>query len=674
MNRLQVGDFERGWVDFEWRLKCQDIDLGGFSQPFWRGEPIEGRRILIHAEPESGDTLQFIRYARLVKERGATVLVRAPKPLVRLLGQLSYIDAMFSDDADHPHFDVQVPLLSLPKIFGTTLTTIPTGEPYLSADSDLVSRWRDQLAYIQAFKVGIAWQGNPRSQGDARRSIPLAHFAPLAGVPGMRLISLQKGFGAEQAREVRFSVTDLGSQLDEAAGPLMDTAAVMKNLNLVITNDSALAHLAGGLGIPTWLALPFGADWRWLLHRDDCPWYSTMRLFRQAEAGNWEPVFDRMASILAQMLTERKAEEPIVTAMPPLPATAASLNTLGVHLAEKGRLDEAIASFRQALELKPTLAEAHNNLGSALQTQGRSGLAAKHVRQALKLKENYPEAWNNLGIMLVRQRRFKEAAEAFQHALQFRPGYVQAICGYGLTLLERKKNKKAQVAFSKAIDLDPNFLVPRLHLGHALANQRQWDEADVCFREVIKRDASSSEAYAGLAKVLREQGKLDEAAQCLERALELRPQDFEAHNDLGIVRGRQGKHEEAMRCYEVAIRLRPNHPAAYNNLGIAYANHGKRAEAVMQYRRALQLKPNYAEAHNNLAIVLTQEGKFDEAIGWYRRALKLRSTYPEAHSNLGIALTETGKTAEAIEHFDHAIALRPDYADAFMNRALSRVF
>ncbi len=671
LNRLQAGDFERGWVDYEWRLKVQRQAKGPFSQPKWQGEPIEGRRILIHTEQEQGGTLQFMRYARLVKERGATVLLRAPEALVKLLGRLRYLDTVVCEEDDLPDFDVHVPLLSLPKVFGTTLTSIPAGGPYLFADPALVDRWKDELAFIQARKIGINWQGDPKQRGDARRSIPLAHFESLASVPGVRLISLQKDFGTEQIREVPFSVTELGGQLDEVSGPLMDTAAVLKNLDLFITADTELAHLAGGLGVPTWLALPFAPDWRWLLHREDCPWYPTMRLFRQTEFDNWEPVFDRMASLLGTTLTQPGREEDTALSMPTQRATAGSLNTLGVRLAEQGRIDEAIANFRQALQLQPTLAEAHNNLGNALQTQGQSRLAIKHLREAVRLKPDYPEAWNNLGIILSRRRKLAEAAQAFQHAIELRPGYAQAHCGYGLTLLDRGNPAEAEATFRRALTLDPGYFTAHLHLAHALANQQKWNEAANCFHTVIQRDANSSTAYTGLSRLLRDQGKLAEAAQLLERAIEIRPQDFEAHNDLGILLGRQGKHEEATRCYEASIRLRPNHPAAYNNLGISHASRGDRAQAIFNYRRALQLKPDYAEAHNNLAIVLTQEGQFDEAVASYRRALEFRATYPEAHSNLGIALTETGKTAEAIEQFDQALALRPDYSDAYMNRALT---
>jgi hypothetical protein len=187
-------------------------------------------------------------------------------------------------------------MLDVPRIFGTTRETVPAEVPYLAAEAALVEAWRSQLAGLDGFRIGIAWQGNPAYRGDLARSIPLAHFAALARVPGVRLVSLQKGPGTEQLAEARgrFEVLDLGDRLD-AAGPFLDTAAVMRNLDLVVTSDTVAAHLAGALGVPVWVALSTASDWRWLLDRDDSPWYPTMRLFRQRRPGDWDEVFARIA-------------------------------------------------------------------------------------------------------------------------------------------------------------------------------------------------------------------------------------------------------------------------------------------------------------------------------------------------------------------------------------------
>jgi hypothetical protein len=198
-----------------------------------------------------------------------------------------------------PAFDLHAPLLSLPGILRTRLETIPASVPYLRAKPELVEYWRGILSAIPGYRVGIAWQGNPEYPGDRLRSIPLAEFAPLAAVAGASLISLQKQHGLEQlpAALERFRVVQL-AEVDEQAGAFMDTAAIMMNLDLVVVPDLALAHLAGALGVPVWVALPFASDWRWLLARDDSLWYPTMRLFRQPRAGDWAGVMVRLRAEL----------------------------------------------------------------------------------------------------------------------------------------------------------------------------------------------------------------------------------------------------------------------------------------------------------------------------------------------------------------------------------------
>jgi hypothetical protein len=195
---------------------------------------------------------------------------------------------------------VQAALLSLPGIFGTTVTTIPADVPYLHADARLVQRWRERLAGSGQMRIGIAWQGNRAHSADRDRSIPLQHFQVLAQIPGVQLISLQKGPGIEQLQSTRgrFEVLDLSQQLDQESGPFMDTAAILVDLDLAIVSDSAVAHLAGALGVRVWVGLSAGADWRWLLGRDDSPWYPSMRLFRQKQCQQWAEVFERMADQL----------------------------------------------------------------------------------------------------------------------------------------------------------------------------------------------------------------------------------------------------------------------------------------------------------------------------------------------------------------------------------------
>ncbi len=247
-----------------------------------------------------GDAIQFIRYASRVKQAGARVLAECQKPLVRLLSGCRGVDELIGRGEDLPPFDVHAPLLNLPGIFRTSLETIPADVPYVFADQELVEHRRQELGGIAAFKIGIAWRGSSTHKNDRARSIPLSCFEPLAGLPGIHLVSLQKGAGAEELQEARghFPVTELGSRLED----FLDTAAVLKNLDLLIACDTAVAHLAGALGVPVWVALPFVPDWRWLLDRDDSPWYPTMRLFRQKKLGDWAGVFEPIKAALAARL------------------------------------------------------------------------------------------------------------------------------------------------------------------------------------------------------------------------------------------------------------------------------------------------------------------------------------------------------------------------------------
>jgi len=300
MTWLLLGDFGRGWPGYEWRWKTPGFACRPFSQPLWDGSPLAGCTILLHAEQGLGDTLQFIRYAPLVKQRGGFVIVECQQTLLPLLATCPGIDELIPYGSTLPAFDMQAPLMSLPLLLGTHLATLPADVPYLSAPPERREHWRTELAATQAFKVGVFLQGDPRQRKNRQRSLPLAAFAPLARLVGVQLCSLQKGPGAEQVAEAagRFPLIDLGSRFENFA----DTAAALVNLDLIITVDSAVAHCAGALGVPVWTLLHYAADWRWLLYREDSPWYPTMRLFRQKEPGNWDDVLARVAAELSKQL------------------------------------------------------------------------------------------------------------------------------------------------------------------------------------------------------------------------------------------------------------------------------------------------------------------------------------------------------------------------------------
>lgn len=300
--RLLTGDYAAGWPEYEWRFRMAGAGKLPAHRPPWRGESLAGRTILLVAEQGLGDTLQFIRYSAPLSAKGARVLVDVPPKMYALLRTVPGVTGV--GGADLSDYDCFAPLLSLPALFGTTLETIPWSGAYLKADTCRIESWRQKLAAQPGYKIGIAWQGNPDFPGDHYRSAPLAMFAPLAALPDVTLVSLQKGPGSEQVRTAGFRVVEL-RDFDTGADAFADAAAVIQSLDLVLTSDTAIAHLAGALAAPCWLALQFSANWRWLTGRDDSPWYPSLRLFRQRQFHEWADVFARMTAELAS--PERRA-------------------------------------------------------------------------------------------------------------------------------------------------------------------------------------------------------------------------------------------------------------------------------------------------------------------------------------------------------------------------------
>jgi ADP-heptose:LPS heptosyltransferase len=266
----------------------------------WDGRPLPaGATILLHSEQGFGDAIQFVRYVDVVKNANpaAKIVLECPAPLVPLFRTVRGADQLVALGEKPPSYEVHAPLLSLPRVLRTRVETIPADVPYLFADAALVAKWRERLQTIGGFRVGINWHGRAGHPLSQRRDLPLEQLVELAKVANVRLVSLQKGAG--EAELSRAGIVHLGDDLDTAGGAFMDTAAVMMNLDLVVTSDTSIAHLAGALGVAVWLGLPFAADWRWLLERSDSPWYPTMRLFRQKSPGDWSDVFRQFAAELA---------------------------------------------------------------------------------------------------------------------------------------------------------------------------------------------------------------------------------------------------------------------------------------------------------------------------------------------------------------------------------------
>jgi tetratricopeptide (TPR) repeat protein len=292
---LMMGRYADGFREHEWRKQRIGADRKrAFSQPLWLGKPnLAGRTLFIYPELFLGDMIQFCRYAMVATAQGAKVILAVPHPLLALLRDLGPGVTVIEESARSERFDFHCPLLSLPLAFGTTPETVPAPIPYLQADPRRVEEWRNIIG-SDGLKIGICWQGSA-NRTDLDRSFPLTAFAPLAGLPGVRLISLQTGFGVEQLPHLP-AVEHFNDTLDAGYRPFVETAAMMANLDLVITTDTSIAHLAGALGRPTWIVLRHVPDWRWGPTGDTTPWYPTARLFRNQARNDWNGLFGEIAS------------------------------------------------------------------------------------------------------------------------------------------------------------------------------------------------------------------------------------------------------------------------------------------------------------------------------------------------------------------------------------------
>lgn len=425
--QLRAGDYRNGFRNFEARLamKSMKIDERTYVQPRWDGSPLEGRSILVFGEQGLGDVIQFSRYLPLLAERGGRVALEVDPPLIPLFTPFSGVSQVIPKSATPSLTDVYVQLLSLPHLFETTLNTVPSRIPYITADDAKVLAWRLLLAHETGFRVGLVWRGNPRNPLDRERSCPLTAFAPLASLAGVRFFSLQVGAGSDE-----ISSPDMAMELIDHTGRLhdfSDTAALIANLDLVIGVDTAVTHLAGAMGTPVWIMLPSVYDWRWIIGRDDSPWYPTARLFWQKRRGDWDGVISRIRHALALRLPE---PEPVHGS-----GDIDALYALGSRLKEEGDLAGAERSFRRVVELDPDLPDPHHSLGVIVHMQGRAKEAIQHYKAAIALDPCFAQALYNLANASVQEGMPREATEYARAVLRCDPAHADAHWLLGMLLL-----------------------------------------------------------------------------------------------------------------------------------------------------------------------------------------------------------------------------------------------
>jgi len=571
---LLLGNFSRGWQDYEARLKKKNRqDLYPFCHklPRWDGSPFPGKRLYVHDEQGLGDTIQFVRYLPQVKALGGTVLMGAPKPLQTCLQSVDGIDEVVDRSTvgdSAAGCDLVIPLLSLAGIFGTDRENIPAQVPYVHAQTEKISYWKKRIRGSE-FKIGLVWAGNPDHENDHIRSIALSDFLTLIDIPGLQLYGLQKGAAAGQVSEIPTDadLIDLGPELEDFS----DTAAVMINMDLIISVDTATAHLAGALGIPVWTLIYFSPDWRWMLDRDDTPWYPTMRLFRQQKRDDWQTVIRQITCEVKRVVQNRQM---VRKADPDADVETATRHYMA------GSHNQAPAVSHRVSEAYPEHALTLHALGVAAHQKGDFENAKALIGQALSINSQTPLYHYNYGRVCAALGELQAAIDAYRRAIDLKPDYIEAYCS----------------------------------LGMVLESQRRFDQALNLFDNILLIRPQEAGIHHSRGKILNAQGQHDQAIEAFERAIELNPDNAKFYNSLGIARGLNDDQPAAIEAFEQALKKEPDLAEAVNNLGTAMQEQGEFDNALEYFNRALQIRPDYPEARFNRAAIHLLRGNF--AQGW----------------------------------------------------------
>ncbi|MDH5571342.1 MAG: tetratricopeptide repeat protein [Gammaproteobacteria bacterium] len=580
MALLQKGDFESGWKKYRYRFQKSDFSeqYPTLPVPAWQGESLQAKTLLVLFEQGRGDTIQFVRYLELIKEQNVQVVMNCPEELRSLLKSVKAIDR-FVEPGIVISADYHVYLMSLPEIYKTTLHNIPVNIPYIYPDPERVSAWQSRLQNDSNFKLGLTWSGNNEHSNDRFRSVLLNELSGLLILKNVSVYSLQKGAGEEQISDLdqKIRPIDMTDEINNFA----DTAALIANLDLVISVDTCVAHLAGAMGCPVWTLLPANPDWRWLLEREDSPWYPSMRLYRQPILGDWGSTIARVAQELDERIKNRSTKNII-----PDDSLAQTENSLAIDRCaslsnanranestitrilqkavqhhQAGQFQQADELYRQILKLDPEHMYANYLSGMVANANGNNELAIRLLNNAIKINPGFADAHNNLAIVLKKSGQLELAISSYKRAVEIKPGFA--------------------------------------------------------------------EAYNNLGILLSTTGRHEEAILNYQKALSIRPDYAEAANNLGISFKETGRYAEAITSYKKAVAIKPDYAEAYYNLGLVAVCMENHNEAVDYYRQALSIKPDYADALINLGNILKETGKINEAIACYRKVLSVKPDFNE---------------------------------------------
>ncbi|MFN3076589.1 MAG: tetratricopeptide repeat protein [Alphaproteobacteria bacterium] len=652
LGRLLYGDYAGGWADWEFRwhqpqLKPLRPDL---VQPEWRGEDLNGRTILVYVEQGFGDAFQFFRYVPLLAERGARVILAPHVELMRVLKPLACFGALYKSGTELPRFDLQCPLLSLPRHFDTTVDTIPANVPYLEPEPELMELWHRRLAGMggEGLNVGLVWTGRATHGNDHNRSLPPEALAPILAIPGVNFFSLQNAPrpGHLDVLAGLGRVHDLSAYLDDFA----QTAAALAGMDLLITVDTAVAHLAGALGRPIWVFLPVSVDWRWLLGRDTSPWYPDSRLFRRSPDEDWLAVSHRVASALSNFTPgPRPTYQPSVFAAkvpPPMndgserlqqalvrinandipgalqlaealvaerPNDAQALYVLGEAKRRAGDLAGACALLLRAAALAPGDSNIAYRGAMICAEAGNRPEAARLFRAVTSIDPKSEDAWFNLGVILSGMGSNAEAAQAFASLVRLNRAHGTGWRNLGVLLYHLGRREDAEGAFRNAMLIDPTDLNALTNLAATQQTLERFAAAIVTTKRAVRLAPTRRDLVDSLITLLRQEDRSEEAAVVCRAVLSREPNSADMFNQLGLVLRDVGKAKEAIEAHTRSLALDPDNSDYLSNLGYALRRDDQPVPAEKYFRRAIERDGNNEQAHIGLASLLFDADRPEEA-------------------------------------------------------------
>ena len=661
MAQLKLGDFANGWENYEARWTgSAESAMGTFTRPVcplpnWNGEGnTKDKRLLVITEQGFGDAFQFSRYLKEVAPRFAKVGFVCSAPTLRLMEwAFSNQIALFTHiPLDYSTWDLQSSLMSLPRACQTRLDTIPAITPYLRVPLPPKAHWLDRLNFVAPgrFKVGIAWAGRKVHQYDGRRSLGFEKILPLLKLPYITWVSLQK-WAPEDTRPNIPEGVDWIDWTDELTD-FADTAALVENLDLVISIDSSMIHLAGALNKPVWMLNRFDAEWRWLNRRTDSPWYSSLQIFNQERFGDWDEVIARVANQLQAL---------------PIPQVAAKEKNLQVSSSKS--LANAPSTSPQAPLAQSLTIEQAIQLASQHQVSGRLVEAEQLLRQILQLHPRHPHALHLLGVVVYQAGQSILALDLVRQAIASDPTIALFECNLAEMCRQQNRIEEAIEHGNRAVVLDPTMASAYSNLGIALFDAKKYDAAQAVHDKALAINPKLLQSLNNLGSIERARGNKTQALEWYRSALNVNENFLESLINIGAVLVEEDRAYEAIPSLLKVLAVQPNSPEALCNLGLAYFKLEEYDKAQSLLHRSLQNRPTYSEALVGLAKVLQEIDQLPEALLLLKQAVSQVDIKSDAWCQLGSLYTEMAESDLAKESYDTALALDPVCVDALIGLA-----